>query len=305
MTTSSGLVFDIKRFATHDGNGIRTTVFLKGCPLRCAWCQNPEGLSVAKQVLYMDTNCIHCRSCVAACKNQGITFENHKICVHREVEEDWETVIDVCPTNALRFDCQVYSIPELMDEIKKDEAFFKYGGGVTFSGGEPFLQFEFLKEALMECKKLGFHTAIESSFYTKNENVKEVLPYLDQIYCDLKAWNDDEHVAYTKVHNTQIKENISYLLHSDKKEKVIIRTPLIPELTANDQNIDLISNFIVDEYNDVSYEILNYNPLAKAKYKYLDMEYCFEENPKMYSNEQMQHFYDIALKNGVKNLKIE
>lgn len=305
MTTSKGLIFDIKRFATHDGSGIRTTVFFKGCPLRCRWCQNPEGLEASLQILYMENKCMHCLGCVHTCKNQGITVNGNRLKIHRNCQENWQEVVDVCPTLALSFDSQYYTVEACMQEILKDEAFFKREGGVTFSGGEPFLQIDFLESILKECKAHHIHTAIETSLYTKTDNVKRILPYLDQIYCDCKVYDCDLHEKYTGVKNMQILKNISFLLHSNKKDSVIVRTPLIPTMSATKENIEAISSYLVSLYEDVHYEILNYNPLAQAKYNYLDMEYCFEENPKLYTSKQMEEFYEISRSKGIKNLIIE
>ena len=153
MTTSKGYIFDIKRFATHDGKGIRTTVFFKGCPLRCKWCQNPEGLSYLPQVLYMESKCMHCLSCVHASKQGGIRCVDHKICISRNIKEDWDAICDVCPTLALSMDAKEYTVEKCVHEILKDEIFFKREGGVTFSGGEPFLQSDFLIDLLKACKE--------------------------------------------------------------------------------------------------------------------------------------------------------
>lgn len=305
MTTSKLRVFDIKRFSTHDGLGIRTTVFLKGCPLRCKWCQNPEGLSVTPQVLYMENKCIHCLSCFHASKKQGIEVKDNKIILHRKKDEDWKAIIDACPTRALQFDSKVYTIDELISEIKKDELFFKREGGVTVSGGEPFLQPEGLIALLKACHEEKIHTAIETSLFTDQKWLKEALVYLDQIYADCKLWDVDLHKQYTGVENQRILENIRFLLTSDKKDKVIIRTPLIPTMTATRENIAAISSFLVSLYPDVHYEILNYNPLAQSKYAYLDMDYCFQDNPKLYKKEVMESFYAIARENGIRNLVIE
>ena len=302
MTTSKGVIFDIKRFATHDGNGIRTTVFLKGCPLRCRWCQNPEGLQIQPGILYLETKCMHCMTCANISKNNGITIEDGKIIVHRDVKDNWDDITYMCPTMALSYDSKEYTLEETFNEIFKDEIFFKRGGGITFSGGEPFLQFDFMLEVLKECKRRGIHTAIESSFYTDIEKVKTIVPYLDQIYCDCKLYEEDQHIQYTGVSNKRIKKNIEYLLTSSKKDQVIIRTPLIPEMSATKENIQMISKFISSIYSDVHYEILNYNPLAKSKYAYLDMEYCFEENPPLYTKEEMNEFYEIAQENGIINI---
>lgn len=300
-----GSVFDIKRFAVHDGSGIRTTVFMKGCPLRCVWCQNPEGLNKQRQILYLTNKCIKCQSCVQKAVNKGIIFSDDKIQLQRNCEEDWEKIIDICPTRALQYDSELYTIDELIKELLKDEAFFKYDGGVTISGGEPLLQHEFTLAVLKACKQYGIHTAIESSLYVNQEILVEFLPYVDQIFADMKIFDNELHHKYTNVDNKIIKNNLKFLLNNTKKDDIIVRTPLIPKMTATQENIAQIANFLSDCYSDVHYELLNYNPLAKAKYNYLDLKYCFEENPKLYSDTQMQMFYRIARQNGIKNLIIE
>ena len=248
---------------------------------------------------------MHCLSCVHASKQGGVRCVNHKICISRNIKEDWDAICDVCPTLALSMDAKEYTVEKCVHEILKDEIFFKREGGVTFSGGEPFLQSDFLIDLLKACKEKGIHTAIETSLYTDLENVQKALPYLDQIYCDCKLYDENLHKQYTGVSNEKILKNIAYLLQSNKKAHVIVRTPLIPTMTASFENISSISEFLVSCYEDVHYEILNYNPLAQSKYVYLDMEYCFKENPKMYSSEKMQEFYDCAKQNGIKNLVID
>lgn len=294
MMPSSVNVFDIKRFACHDGKGIRTTIFLKGCPLRCAWCQNPEGLSVKSQVLYLENKCIHCQSCVHACVRGGIRFVDGKILVDRSVQEDWPSIVDVCPCKALQMDSQSMSIDDVMEEILKDEIFFRNGGGVTFSGGEPLLQADVLVELLKHCKEKGLHTAIETSLYANEDVVDSVMKYIDQIYMDIKVFDGTLHQKLTGVSNETILANAKRLLESDKQDHIIVRTPLIPTLSATDENISAIAQFISNIYPGVRYEMLNYNPLAKAKYAYLDQEYCFCDNPKLYTKTQMDHFYDVA-----------
>ena len=305
MCNLVGNVFDIKRFATHDGVGIRTTVFLKGCPLRCVWCQNPEGLKSSRQVLYMESKCIHCQSCMTHVKHGGVKKGLNRQILNRDAHEDWEAIVDACPCAALQFDASAYSVDALLEEVLKDEAFFAREGGVTLSGGEPFLQADFLIAFLKVLKERNIHTAIETSLYTSLDNVKKVLPYVDQIYADLKLFDSELHKIYTGVENEQIKENIAYLLTSDKKDCVTIRTPLIPDMSASDDNIAEIASYLSHLDGEVKYELLNYNPLAKAKYSYLDMEYCFDENPKLFSKDAMQHYYEIAKTNGIKHLIIE
>lgn len=306
MKASSGYVFDIKRFATHDGEGIRTTIFLKGCPLRCAWCQNPEGLYPYPQILYMETKCIHCGSCAAAAVKKGICIAGGRLKLQREADEDWENLVEICPSGALRYDAKCCSVEEILHEIRKDSAFFHYGGGVTLSGGEPLLQSAFALEILKACKAEGIHTTLESSLYAPLKQLLQLLPYLDHIYADLKVFDSAVHKAYTGVENAQILENIRCLLSdSQLRDHVTIRTPLIPEMTARRENIAAIAKFLHTCYEAVHYEILNYNPLAKAKYEYLDMQYCFDENPKLYTKKEMESFYQIAKDQGIRNLVIE
>lgn len=300
-----GAVFDIKRFAIHDGSGIRTTVFMKGCPLRCVWCQNPEGLNKQRQILYLANKCIKCQSCVQKSINKGVVFINNRICLQREVKEDWDKIIDSCPTQALQYDSELYTVKELVKELIKDEMFFKHGGGITISGGEPLLQYEFTLAVLKACKQIGIHTAIESSLYVNQEKLIKILPYIDQIFADMKIFDNKLHQKYTSVDNEIIKNNLNFLLKSSKKDDIIVRTPLIPKITATKENITQITRFLSSCYVDVRYELLNYNPLAKAKYSYLDLEYCFKENPNLYSSIEMENFYSIARQNGIKNLIVE
>ena len=298
MKISKVYVFDIKRFAVHDGHGLRTTVFFKGCPLRCQWCQNPEGLSPKQRPIYFEKNCIHCQRCAQFSKH--ITYKNNRPYFHLE-QNDFDEVIDYCPSGAIRYDSESYDIEELIQLIKKDEVFFKNGGGVTFSGGEPFMQGEFLIQILKRCQEEGIHTAIETSLYTSLELIKEALPYLDLIYIDLKIFDEKKHQEYTGASCKRIKSHIQYILESQHKDKVIIRTPLIPSMSATDDNIKAISHFLVNIYPEVKYELLNYNPLASAKYSLVDLEYSLEQY-QMFNKKEMQHFYDIVYQTGLKNL---
>lgn len=305
MNKCSGIVFDIKRFATHDGEGIRTTVFLKGCPLRCAWCQNPEGLRIQPQILYMENKCMHCGSCVQLSKHRGVTIKDGVLQIDRHAEEDWAMLCEECPTGALRFDAITYTVEEIMDCIHRDDAFFTHGGGVTLSGGEPLLQHEFALEILKRCHADGIHTAIETSAYVEPEIFTAVMPYIDHFFIDMKLFDKQVHKNYTGVENDKIKENIRHILTSDRRDDVTIRTPLIPNMSACMENIAAISAFISGLYPDVRYELLNYNPLAKAKYDYLNMKYCFEDNPKLYTKDEMKVFYQCARTHGIRQLIIE
>lgn len=297
MTTSEVLVFDIKRFAVHDGSGIRTTVFLKGCPLRCRWCQNPEGLLAERGTVWFSSRCIHCGLCAKACPDR-IDFREGR--PYFDAFSNPSAAIDICPARALAYDSRYWKIDDLVDKIREDEVFFREGGGVTFSGGEPFLQAPALIELLKQCHEAGIHTAIESSLYTDRSNVQKALPYLDEVYCDLKLYDDTEHREATGVSNQKIRENIAYLLHSDLKDRVTVRTPLIPGYTAEDDNIASIASFLSGQYEAVRYELLNYNPLAPAKYPLTPFTYGVKEDAKAYSAEEMAHFRSVAEAHGIR-----
>lgn len=202
-------------------------------------------------------------------------------------------------------DSRQMTVEEVLEEACKDTPFFKYGGGVTLSGGEPLFQHEFAIQILKGLKQRGIATTIETASHIPTRIYQEAVKYTDYIFADLKIMDSEKHKKYTGVGNDLIKQNIEWLLKSKKAENVTIRTPLIPGMTTDEENIAEIAKFITDIYPDVKYEILNYNPLAQAKYDMVDKEFCFEKNPPLYSDEQMRAFGEIAKDNGVKNLLLE
>lgn len=300
-----GIIFDIRRFSTHDGTGIRTNIFFKGCPLRCVWCQNPEGLSAGAQPMWFESKCIGCGLCLAAAKDGGVYREDGRIRFRREAKEDWEFILDECPTGAIAMDAREYTVGELVKEAEKDRPFFRAEGGVTISGGEPLLQGDFAEELLAALQEAGIHTAIETSFFAPLATVQRVCRHLDLIHADLKLCDDGEHRKYTGVSNERIRDNLAWLLTSEHRDKAIIRTPLIPGMTATEDNLAANAEFLSGLYPEVKYELLNYNPLAEAKYHLVEREYCFADNPKMYSKRQMQAFGDIVRAHGIRNLIME
>jgi pyruvate formate lyase activating enzyme len=305
ISNMEGTIFDIRRFSTHDGDGIRTTIFLKGCPLSCVWCQNPEGISAKRRPLYFENRCIGCGTCVATCENGGFQKINQKIILNPNAKEDWNQLIYHCPTGAIEMDSRVCHVEDIMTEVRRDMVFYNHGGGVTLSGGEPLMQWKFAREILKQCQEEGIHTAIETSLFADTKAVQALIPHLSMAFSDMKLIDDEEHKKYVGVSNEKIKKNIEVLLTSEIRNRVIIRTPMIPGITTSKENIQGIAKFISEIYPEVSYEILNYNPLAEAKYHLVDKEFCFEENPKMYSKEQMQKFGEWASQAGVKNVIIE
>ena len=213
--------------------------------------------------------------------------------------------MEVCPSGALVWDAREVEFEELLQEVLRDEPFFRHGGGVTLSGGEPLLQPEFAAKLLEHLQQRGIHTAIETALYVPAYALLRVQPYLNQIFADLKLFDSEQHKKYTGVNNGRIKQNLRMLLESAHRKCVTVRTPMIPGITATEENIVSISRFISGIYRDVSYELLNYNPLAAAKYHLVDRTYCFEENPPRFTEEEMQHFASLARENGVLNVQID
>ncbi len=305
MSDKRGLIFDLRRFSTHDGLGIRTTVFMKGCPLACVWCQNPEGISPVQRPVYFPNKCMRCDNCLRSSKKGGITLLNNQIKLSPTADEGWEDIVYECPTNALVMDSRWMSVEEVLSEIRKDIPFYTYGGGMTISGGEPLNQADFVLDLLIACKKEGISTAIETSMQTSTQNLMSVLPYLEGIYADVKIIDPIHHKNFVGASNELILKNLDFLLHSEYREKVTIRTPMIPGYTDSEANIAAIATLISSYYPSVNYELLNFNPLAQGKYTLLDKEYPFSANLGLFSKDAMNRFAAIAKTKGVINVIID
>ena len=239
-------IFEIKKFAVHDGDGIRTTVFFKGCPLRCVWCHNPEGLSAKTETAFYEHKCIGC----GECKKAGFTTED---CLgEARVEYGKEITVDAL-------------IPLLLE----DKDFFENsGGGITLSGGECLMQADFCTELLKRLKKNGIHTAVDTCGYVSREALNKVIPYTDIFLYDLKAYDKDVHIKCTGVSNEIILKNLLYLDTLGKN--VEIRIPLVPNY--NDGQIEKIANFLKPLKNISKIRILPYHNLAGSKYEALDIK---------------------------------
>lgn len=248
----TGTIFDIKEMSVHDGPGIRTTVFLKGCPLRCKWCHNPEGFVSEPQLMYKESRCVHCGNC-------------EKICGHEDCKP-FGRCLHICPENCLEIVGRLVTVKELAEELKQSaEVLGSSFGGFTFSGGEPLMQSKFLFEVAEQLN--DYHLCIETSGYADSNTFKAVTEKFDFIIMDIKLANDEMHKEYTGVGNKQILKNFTILKNSNKP--YLIRTPLIPGITDTKENLDKISEII----GDSKWERLAYNEIAGAKYKMLGMEF--------------------------------
>jgi len=294
----SGLVFDIRRFSVHDGSGIRTTVFLKGCPLRCRWCQNPEGVEDFLKPVWLSGACIGCGKCYKAIAardpKEAVTMLNTM------PPQKANEVMDRCPAKALVWNGRLMSVDEVMAEVIKDKVFFTHGGGVTLSGGEPLVQEEFALALLAKMREAGIHTAIETSLYAKPDIVEKAAELSDGIFADCKIVDQKKHSEATGRGNETILANLDRLLTGKHTGKVIVRVPLIPGFTGDIENISAVADFVYARNPAVPLELLNYNPLAASKYPYGDLEGRELENCKVYSPDKIEKFKAVVRERGVK-----
>ena len=252
-----GIIFSIEEFSVYDGPGIRSTVFLKGCPLKCSWCHNPEGQSAYPEFMRNPNGCVHCGSCMD--KNGRMTEES----------------IKKCPMNLIRMCGEMIEPEELCSRLLKNEDMYSDGGGVTFSGGEPLYQSDFLI-ACLEFLKGKVHTAVQTSGFCDGQTFERVLAAADYFLFDLKLADEKEHIRYTGVSNKPIRKNFERLAASGKS--YVTRIPLIPGVTDTERNIEAIAEFM--NKNGVFYaELMPYNKMAGGKYKAVGREYQPEFDP--------------------------
>jgi len=282
---SMGLIFNVQRFSTADGPGIRTTVFMKGCPLHCAWCHNPEGQRSAPELMWHDARCIGVRQCLSACPEDALTLTSEGMQINRERCNACGACEQACPTAALEVIGRQRSAEELMEELLKDEVFYETsGGGVTFSGGEPMLQIDFLCEVLPQCREAGLDVALDTCGAVAWGNFERVLPWVNLVLYDLKIMDPERHRLATGVGNDLVLENARRL--AAQRIPMWIRTPIIPGFTNDDENISAIARFIRGELPTVErWDLLAYTNLGRPKYERLDRKYVLEQVPLLTRNE--------------------
>lgn len=269
---SKGLIFDIQRYAIHDGPGIRTTAFLKGCPLRCKWCANPESQRSVPEIAYFENECIHCGICAQICSKKAIAVSEHSHFLDRESCDLCGQCVDICPGEALQIMGRYVSPKELYDEMATDQPFWKRsGGGITLSGGEPLAQPEFVLPFIKLCKENYVHTLIETSLYVPQKVIRDVLLLVNDIICDVKIMDESRHKASIGVSNKLILNNLAFLLKNGKS--VLVRMPLIPSINDDRDNLEATSALLSSYRQNVKMELLPYHRLGESKYVRMGRSY--------------------------------
>jgi pyruvate formate lyase activating enzyme len=268
---TQGLIFNIQRFSLHDGPGVRTTVFLKGCPLSCSWCQNPEGISMDPLIVRHMNKCLACLSCFNQCPAGSIKITDKGPVIDQQSCRKCFGCADVCPAGAIKVAGKMFTTEALTKELLKDRLVFEEsGGGVTFSGGEPFMQPEFLLEMLKSLKNQGIHTAIETCGHTKWENIKKTIPFTDLYLYDLKFIDEEKCARYTGVSGQLILSNFKKL--TALNPAIIIRIPLIPGINDDHASLLKIAEFLKSAAVDQA-ELIPYHNYGERKYDNIGCEY--------------------------------
>ena len=272
-----GIIFDIKRYAIHDGPGIRTTIFFKGCSLRCWWCHNPEGLVIQPELIFKENRCIKgCTECIISCPKEALSRVDQYISINRKECDLCGECVKVCPAGALEIIGREMRVQEIVKEIEKDMIFYdESGGGVTFSGGEPLMQPEFLDALLEECKERDIHTAIDTCGYAPFEVIEKIRDKVDLFLYDIKMMDDEKHIEYTGVSNEPILDNLKKL--AEQGSVIMVRLPIMPGINDDDDNINKIAEFILSLRCIKDISLLPYHRAGSEKYQRLNKAYRMDK----------------------------
>ncbi len=272
----TGTVFDIRKYSIHDGPGIRTAVFFKGCPLECRWCHNPEGRSYLPELIFRSNRCILCYDCLTVCPNEAVTRQGNAIRIDRRRCKVSGACAAVCNAEALQVVGREMTVQQVISEIEEDTVFYEQsGGGVTFTGGEPLAQPRFLLALLSACRTRALHTTMDTSGFVPWLVLDEIRPLVDLFLYDLKLMDDTRHIQWTGVSNADILSNLRKL--SELGHKIQVRIPLIPGINDDEENLQQTGEFLARLLHVPPVELLPYHNIAEGKYTGLGMEYELPE----------------------------
>ena len=271
----SGIIFDIQRYSIHDGPGIRTTVFLKGCPLSCFWCQNPESQAIRPEILFDKNRCTSCSQCIIICPSGANKLTSEGTRIDRNKCIGCGKCVESCPNEARKLTGRHTTVDEIIDELLRDRDFYENsGGGITLSGGEPALQSEFALQLLQRCKEEGLHTTLDTCGYVPWQTMQKLLEYTDLVLYDIKCLNTKKHSKATGKPNDLIIANARRMA---KYKETWVRIPLVPGFNDSTEDIMAIVRFVKKELGLVKIDLHPYNKLGEGKYNRLDKTGVFLE----------------------------
>ncbi|MBN2039614.1 MAG: glycyl-radical enzyme activating protein [Spirochaetes bacterium] len=293
-----GIVFNIQRYSIDDGPGVRTTVFLKGCPLTCLWCSNPESQNPEPEITWRYTSCIRCGTCVKTCPLGLITLDDEGVHINRKECTRCGKCIETCKPGALQMSGRKMTVEEVYSTVKRDIDFYKVsGGGCTCSGGEILMQADFVAELFKLCKADGIHTCADTTGFGSEQALEKILEYTDLVYFDLKHMDPEKHKEYCGVSNDVILKSLALII--EKKIETVIRVPLIPGYNDSDENISELGKTVSGLTKDVVVNLLPYHRYGENKYRMVDMVYQLSNVPTP-TEEQLNKAKEIIESYGLK-----